>query len=561
MKKDEIIKNANIVHNCKYTYILDDIEYRQNDKITCICPVHGEFQQILRNHLKGQGCRHCAQIANSNKNRLTEEQFFERVKKIHSNKYDLSKARYINSNTKVCIICHEKDYEGHEHGEFWIAPSHLLSGEGCKKCNCHIMSNKEFIDRCKSIIKDNNISFDECVYINNYTKVKCHCKIHGYFEKYPYQILNRHEGCPYCSQIQKNINSKKTNEEYLDGVTKIHGDKYDLSKINYKGSLEYVTPICHEKYKNGIEHGEFRILASNFIQGYGCPKCSRLFSKEEESLTDFISSIEKDTIISERSILNGYEIDTYLPKKKIGFEFDGLYWHCSDKKSINYHLDKTEKCKEKGVALYHIFEDEWLYKRDIIESKIKNILGISENKIFARKCVIKEIDSLSLKLFLEKNHLQGNVNSKYRYGLFYNNELVSIMSFGHLRKNLGSNGGDDEYELLRFCNKLNTTVVGGASRLLKHFIKEVKPKRIISYVDKRWSSGKLYDKLGFTHIHDSKPNYFYIIGKRRENRFRYRKSILVKEGYDPSKTEFQIMNERNIKRIYDCGAMVFEMRL
>ena len=121
--------------------------------------------------------------------------------------------------------------------------------------------------------------------------------------------------------------------------------------------------------------------------------------------------------------------------------------------------------------------------------------------------------------------------------------------------------GEGVYELLRFCNKLNTTVVGGASKLLKHFIKTVNPKSIISYADKRWSNGNLYEKLGFIHTHDSKPNYFYIVNNKRENRFSYRKDILVKEGYDKTKTEHEIMLERKIYRIYDCGCMVFRLDL
>jgi hypothetical protein len=127
------------------------------------------------------------------------------------------------------------------------------------------------------------------------------------------------------------------------------------------------------------------------------------------------------------------------------------------------------------------------------------------------------------------------------------------MTLGLLRKSMGATNVDGSYELLRFCNKLNTNVIGGADKLLKHFIKTYKPIEIISYADKRWSKGDLYEKLGFKFIHDSKPNYWYLIGNNREYRFKYRKDILVKEGYDPSKTEHQIMLGRGIYRIYDCG--------
>lgn len=155
--------------------------------------------------------------------------------------------------------------------------------------------------------------------------------------------------------------------------------------------------------------------------------------------------------------------------------------------------------------------------------------------------------------FLIQNHIQGFVGSKYKIGLFYNNELVSLMTFGNLRKSLGQNKKEDHFELLRFCNKLNTSVVGGASKLLKYFIKEFKPKKIISYSDLSRSDGNLYKTLGFEYSGLSEPNYYYIIGEIRSHRFNFRKDKLVKQGFDNNKTEIQIMTERKIPRIFDCG--------
>ena len=183
---------------------------------------------------------------------------------------------------------------------------------------------------------------------------------------------------------------------------------------------------------------------------------------------------------------------------------------------------------------------------------------MTENKIFARKCIIKEIDNKTSKEFLNKNHLQGNVYGLINIGLFYNEELVSLMTFGNRRKNLGGTSANDEYELLRFCNKLNTIVVGGASKLFKYFLKKYNPEKIISYCDLRWSEGKMYETLGFSLNHISKPNYFYIKDRKRINRFNFRKDVLVKEGYNKNKTEHEIMLERGIYRIYDCGCGVYE---
>ena len=154
--------------------------------------------------------------------------------------------------------------------------------------------------------------------------------------------------------------------------------------------------------------------------------------------------------------------------------------------------------------------------------------------------------------FLNKNHIQGNCMSTYRYGLYYNDVLVSVMSFGKSRFN------PDEYELLRFCNKKYVNVVGGASRLFSHFLNEHKEiDKIVSFADRRWSIGNLYQKLGFAISSITKPSYYYIQDQMRFNRLSFQKHRLVKEGYDPSLTEHEIMLSRKIYRIYDCGNLKY----
>ena len=272
-----------------------------------------------------------------------------------------------------------------------------------------------------------------------------------------------------------------------------------------------------------------------------------------------------DIVIKKRikNVIKPFELDIYITEKQIAIEYNGLYWHSEKyKEDVNSHLNKTNLCKEKGIRLIHIFEDEWLEKQEIVKSRLKSILGVKEKCIRASKCEIRDVDSRTAMQFLDENHLQGRCKAKYHYGLYYNNELVSLMTFGKMRQQRKFHEDyDEKWELLRFANKLNTTVYGGASKLLKHFIKGVNPKSIISYADKRWSDGNLYKKLGFEHTHDSKPNYFYVVGQHRENRFKYRKGELVKQGFDSNKSEHEIMIERGIYRIYDCGTMVFEMKL
>ena len=205
-----------------------------------------------------------------------------------------------------------------------------------------------------------------------------------------------------------------------------------------------------------------------------------------------------------------------------------------------------------------IFEDEWLNKKEIIKSRLRNILNFS-NRIYARACEVREVtDNKLIRDFLITNHLQGFIGSKVKIGIFYKGELISLMTFGSLRKNLGQVSKEGSYELLRFCNKLNTSVVGGASKLFKYFINNYNPFYIISYADRRWSDGSLYLKLGFDFKYISDPSYFYIINNKREGRFNHRKDILVKKGFDPNMTEVEIQHSRGYFRIFDSGAMKFE---
>jgi hypothetical protein len=214
--------------------------------------------------------------------------------------------------------------------------------------------------------------------------------------------------------------------------------------------------------------------------------------------------------------------------------------------------------KEKEINIKMIYEDDFDNNLDIIKSQINNWLGLTPNKIYARKCIIKEvIIKDEYRSFLNNNHIQGYVAASLVYGLYYQDSLVSLMCFDKKegRLNMEKNG----WNLNRFCNLLNHQIVGGASKLLNHFIKINNPSRIISYADKDWSSGNLYYVLGFKLINESKPDYKYVVDGIRKSKQNFTKSKLKKLGHDISLTESKIMNNLGINRIYDCGKMKFEL--
>ncbi|KAA6329188.1 hypothetical protein EZS27_021984 [termite gut metagenome] len=228
----------------------------------------------------------------------------------------------------------------------------------------------------------------------------------------------------------------------------------------------------------------------------------------------------------------------------MAFELNGLYWHNEYwKKDKNYHLNKTEKCENKGIKLIHIFEDEWYGKKEIVKSNIKNLLSCNERIIHEIECDIQELNHKESKHFLNKNHIEGDVESEHRFGLIIGNKIVSVIVFGNKTE-------DNSYELLRHCNKLNTSVIGNNSKLLNHFIETVKPKEITVNVDRRWGSGEQYGQLGFKFIENTEVNHYYVQGVKRK-----------KPSTFESEIEHEFMLNKGIYRIYDCGNKLYKLSL
>ena len=344
------------------------------------------------------------------------------------------------------------------------------------------------------------------------------------------------------SSIKTNLNSDKNYSQYIGLGT--HELKCD-------SGLDHVYQTNSHLY-----HARIKL---NNKQCTICYPVGESSSFKELELLEYIKSVYKGKVI--KSYRDGLELDIYLPELNLGFEFNGLYWHSELFKDKSYHLDKTKYFNKKNIRVIHIWEDDWDFRKDIVKSQIKNWLGLIENKIFARKCYIKEIDSVKeYKDFLNKNHIQGYTSASIKIGLFHEEELVSLMTFDKFegRKKMLEN----EWNLSRFCNKLNYSVIGGASKLLKYFIKNYSVKRLISFSDNSWSEGNLYKKLGFDLKSQSYPNYSYLIDKKRSNKQKWKKSNLIKMGFDKNLSESKIMEDKfGAYKIFDCGQNKFELNL
>ena len=281
------------------------VNYINNSTKVCIIDRDGnEFWQTPCNHLNGCDCT---------VNKLDNELFVKRSREIHGDKYDYSKVEYINAKSKVCIICPE-------HGEFWQLPHGHLNGAGCPKCASLCVKNKlssnldKFVNKSHEIHGD-KYDYSKVEYINNRTKVCIVCPEHGEFWQIPTNHL-KGVGCPKCSG-----NISKTTKDFIFDSRKVHGDKYDYTKVEYINNHTKVCIVCPE-------HGEFWQLPENHInKGYGCPKCAKTYRKKETELYETLNRVFTDIDVIHSyynaDILGKQEIDIYFPKYKIGIEFQG----------------------------------------------------------------------------------------------------------------------------------------------------------------------------------------------------------------------------------------------
>ena len=295
----------------------------------------------------------------------------------------------------------------------------------------------------------------------------------------------------------------------------------------------------------------------------------KFHSQIENEIGMFLKENNVEFEVNVKNIIAPYELDFYIPDENLAIEFNGLMYHSFGKSKYsmfdnfdemdkNYHLKKTNMCEKKGIMLLHIFENEWMdeNKKDIWKSVILSKLGKTPNKIYARKCKIKEISSKDAYDFLNKNHLQGGIYGKVNLGLFYNDELIAVMNF--VKRRFDKKEG---FELLRYASKIYTNVIGGFSKLLNYFELNYNPTMIISYANRRWSVGNVYEKNGFEFVKESVPNFFYFKPNEYKlySRIKFQKHNLynILKTYNPNKTAIENIIENGYRIIFDSGNKVY----
>lgn len=356
---------------------------------------------------------------------------------------------------------------------------------------------------------------------------------------------------------------KKRTETYIKKYGKTHNKHFHLTDENIK-KLNDIDFLVDQHYNlkkscceiaNDLGCSSTPILKKLSKAGYTIKRYNT--SSIENEIVEYIKTFTNSISYNSRTVIPPKEIDIYIPEKNTAIEINGTYWHSElNGKDKFYHLSKTDLCNQKGIRLWHIFDFEWNNKKDIVKSKISGIFN-NHQKIAARKCLINTVSKEQKNSFLTENHLQGTAGSNIDLGLFFKDQLVCLMTFGKSRYNKNY-----QWEMVRFCSKQTYTIQGGASKLFSFFVKKYSPETIVSYADRRWSNGNLYNQLGFKLSHSSDPNYYYFNRSTPhciESRIKYQKHKLTSlfKNVNIKKTEWEIMIENNYDRIWDCGNLVF----
>lgn len=488
-------------------------------------------------------------------------------------------------------------------------------------CSVKCSSNSE---KKKIQIKETNIKKYWCENPNQNEEIKKKNKWTSYFqseefkkkrkqynlESFWYESYSQHPDYNKKKKItlkekywSENYNNKEKRERTM---LEKYGVKtlFEIKEINEKAQESQRRNKFNKQLKklewllsHTIIYDEYKLKLGKWIYSFKClkcwtefddylsynidiPRCSKCnpkrVTKWEIELYEMIKNVWEDVVHKTRKIIEPLELDIYCESKKLAIEYNWLMFHSiwKSKYSIfdnseNESLEKNklkikiEKCLEQNIQLFHIFETEWEnpIKKEIWKSLLRLKLGKVDKRIYARKCSIKELTSKEYKDFLDNNHLQWSVTSSINLWLYYHNELVQVMTFSKSRFSK-----EYTYELYRLCTKRDYLVIGWVSKIFKFFCNKYLEKweTVVTYADRRYSKGEIYQTLGFRFLGVTPPNYYYFKewSNNLESRLKYQKHKLkdILINYDNDITESENMYNHWYRKIYDCWNLKFLYR-
>ncbi|MFM0192131.1 hypothetical protein PQQ65_03485 [Paraburkholderia strydomiana] len=476
---ESFIAEARTIHGDRYDYSRVDYKGRLR-KVCIICREHGEFWQAPSNHVhRASNCPTCVGVK-----RVTLKDFIRRARGEHGDRYDYSQAVFKGVDHKVKIVCPD-------HGVFEQAAYDHMKGRGCAVCGAAQAISAQrhdltvFLDRAKAKF-GNKWDYSSAVYVNSNTKTEIKCPEHGSFWQTPHEHIAS-TGCPQCSTV-----ARVDRDEFFRRAFAVHGLTYDYSQIVFNGMRRKLKVICRT-------HGEFETLPKDHVdKGAGCPSCARerTTSRAERELAEWIASLGLKVVRNDRRALDGFEIDIYLPDRKLGIEYHGAYWHRDDAlPHPRIHETKALRAEKKGIRLLTVWDFDWSAQREKVQRHIRHQLGMNDSsRLNARACSTVKVTARNAAAFHERCHLHGApMGALVHYALEHNDRLVACMSFSQGRSQRRT--ASDEWELLSFST--DCIVRGAASRLFAAFIRKHGPRTVWSLSDRQHFGRALYEMLGF----------------------------------------------------------------
>lgn len=356
--------------------------------------------------------------------------------------------------------------------------------------------------------------------------------------------------CPQCGR-QATGDSKRL--PYEEVVKRFNGRKVFTTKEEWETpGVKKIRVACDKCGKSTAKRADKPLKVDELL----CQKCAiaAKSSRHEKEIANFVQSLGFEVERNNRRIFDGKEIDVWIPSKKLGIELNGLYWHSESKVGKILHREKADLADELGITLLQFWDFEWDDKREIVQNIIKSKLGVFDRKIYARKCSVVDVSPADARNFCEESHLQGYANASIKLGLEFQGEIVSLLTAGDARYNKA-----DGKEIIRFCNAPGTVVVGGFSKLLKN----VPSKTIVSFADRRISTGNVYTSNGFKLVESGAPCYWYFDKNKdsiyHRSKFMKHKLPTLLEEFDPIMTEVENMSANGYERVFDAGQLKFTL--
>lgn len=499
-----------------FVILTEPKKLRSHEPINALCQVGHPVKIRWNNWKQGDRCRLCTI------ERRRQEKIKEIKEKASSEGYQWISGEYKDASSRLLFKCPRN----HDYDTRW---SNWIQGNRCSTC----LGFNSTISMVRNSLASEGYKLLSNHFVDTSTIIDYECP-RGHNITNPYKAWTSGKRCRQCC-----FEDRKWSQEEIITLAKEKGYEilslYTLSE----DSLTFRCPVGHV----------YDSTWSSFKRGYNCQRCG--VSKPERYLAELLEKHSIQYTMHDRTVLEGKELDFYIPSLNLAIEYCGLRWHSELFLPSTYHLKKLEWCKSKNVSLITIFEDEWLNRRPQLENFLISKFGVTK-LVYARKTSVSKIDSYKAREFINKHHIQKPASHSHYYGLSFGNSLVMVLAIGVHHRSTSR-----DILVQRVCSAYGVTVVGGLSKLMNFALQNLGLTEIATFADRRYSEGNAYHKVGFKLEEILPPDYSYVKSVRR-----YSKQSLRLKDHEKAlnKTEKELRQEQGYSRIYDCGKLRFRFK-